>query len=261
MHSTACEDGLRMVGCRHAVRRGCAMVAAAVIGAGLCAGVGDSAADPPDPIAALHAQGSAIADEYGRTVLLHGVNNVHKQAPFVQAGDGFTVSDQDAKLLAQHGFDLVRLGVPFEALMPTRGTIDTALLDRVVQVVDTLAAHGIYTLLDDHQDGLSKIWGGNGFPDWAIRARPASWEPNPGFPLYYLMPSMNRGWDEVWNNTYGVLDQLGTALGELAAKVRKHPGCSVSNCSTSRGPGRPSPPAIPTGAPTSTPNTKRPCRS
>ncbi|WP_228787114.1 endoglycoceramidase I [Nocardia terpenica] len=224
MQSTAREDGLRMMGCRHAVRRGRAMIAAAVIGAGLCAGVGNSAADPPDPIPALHAQGSAIVDEYGRTVLLHGVNNVHKQAPFVQAGDGFTVSDRDAKLLAQHGFDVVRLGVPFEALMPTRGAIDTALLDRVVQVVDTLAAQGIYTLLDDHQDGLSKIWGGNGFPDWAIRSRPAPWEPNPGFPLYYLMPSMNRGWDEVWNNTYGVLDQLGTALGELAAKVRGHPG-------------------------------------
>src|SRR5205807_2469542 len=89
---------------------------------------------------------------------------------------------------------------------------------------DVLAQYGIHTLLDNHQDGLSKVWQGNGFPEWAIHARPGALEPNVGFPLYYLMPSMNQGWDEVWNNTYGVLDYLGEALGALAARMSAHPG-------------------------------------
>ncbi|RMI35383.1 endoglycoceramidase I [Nocardia stercoris] len=176
------------------------------------------------PLTALHTEGTALVDGYGRTVLLHGVNNVDKTPPYLMPGDHFTVTDADAALLARHGFDTVRLGVSFEALMPTEGVLDTAYLDRVAGVVDTLAAHGIYTLLDNHQDGLSSIWGGEGFPAWSIHARPAAGESNPGFPLYYLMPSMNAGWDEIWNNTYGVVDQLGTALGALAARIAGKPG-------------------------------------
>ncbi|MEV6772920.1 cellulase family glycosylhydrolase [Nocardia sp. NPDC051030] len=179
-----------------------------------------------DPAGAgrIRIDGSRFTDEYGRVVLLHGVNNVDKDAPYIEPGDGFTLTADDAALLARHGFNTVRLGVSFDGLMPTRGVVDTAYLDRVASVVDTLAQYGIHTLLDNHQDGLSKIWGGNGFPEWALQSRPGALEPNLGFPLYYLMPSMNQGWDEVWNNNNGVLDHLGDALGALAAKVGNRPG-------------------------------------
>ncbi|MFJ4656684.1 cellulase family glycosylhydrolase [Nocardia sp. NPDC088792] len=182
------------------------------------------AGNAPPGIGAIHVEGSRFVDEYGRVVLLHGVNNVDKQAPYLEPGDGFTVTAQDAELLSRHGFDTVRLGVGFDGLMPTKGVVDTAYLDRVANIVDTLAQYGIHTLLDDHQDGLSKIWGGNGFPEWALQARPGPLEPNPGFPLYYLMPSMNRAWDEVWNNTDGVLGYLGQALGALADRMNGHAG-------------------------------------
>ncbi|WP_452447162.1 endoglycoceramidase I [Nocardia rhizosphaerihabitans] len=200
----------------HVVRR--SAVSALVVGMMATAGVSPVGAEP-GALTPVRAQGAALVDGFGRTVLLHGVNTVDKDAPYLEPGDGFALTDASAALLARHGFNTVRLGVSFDGLMPSEGVVDTAYLDRVENVVDTLAAHGIYTLLDNHQDGLSKIWGGNGFPEWAIRARPADGEPNPGFPLYYLMPSMNAGWDEVWNNTHGVLDQLGVALGALAERM------------------------------------------
>ncbi|MRH91427.1 cellulase family glycosylhydrolase [Nocardia sp. SYP-A9097] len=175
-------------------------------------------------IAAIHTDGSRFVDEFGRVVLLHGVNNVDKDAPYIQLGDGFTLTAEDAALLAGHGFNTVRLGVSFDGLMPTKGVVDTAYLDRVATVVDTLAQNGIHTLLDNHQDGLSKVWGGNGFPEWALKSRPSALEPNLGFPLYYLMPSMNQGWDEVWDNSNGVLDYLGAALGALAGRLDGHAG-------------------------------------
>ncbi|WP_405488669.1 cellulase family glycosylhydrolase [Nocardia sp. NBC_00511] len=181
-------------------------------------------ADPTPVISPLRTDGTHFIDDSGRVVLLHGVNNVDKEPPYIEPGDGFTLTADDAALLARHGFDTVRLGVSFDGLMPTRGVVDTAYLDRVAGVVDTLAQQGIHTLLDNHQDGLSKIWGGNGFPEWALSARPGALEPNVGFPLYYLMPSMNQGWDQVWNNSDGVLDYLGQALGALAARVSGHPG-------------------------------------
>ncbi|SDP30353.1 endoglycosylceramidase [Actinopolyspora xinjiangensis] len=167
----------------------------------------------------LRISGRWMLDEHGRKVLLHGVNNVDKTAPYVQPGDGFTVTAEDAELLARHGFNTVRLGVSFDGLMPRRGDIDEAYLDRLAQVVETLGEEGIRVLLDNHQDGLSEAWGGNGFPDWAVETEPFPWEPNPGFPLYYLMPSMNKAWDEFWNNTDGAVDHLGDALAALAERV------------------------------------------
>ncbi|MDG3009230.1 glycoside hydrolase family 5 protein [Rhodococcus sp. D2-41] len=231
------------------MRRRLAAVAAVVLGCALALPAVGHAAPPSAGIGPLHVEGTSFVDRYGRTVLLHGVNNVDKEAPYVQLGDGFTVSDADAALLAQHGFNTVRLGTPFDALMPTAGVVDTGFLDRVATVVDTLAAHGIYTLLDDHQDGLSSIWGGNGFPAWSIHARPAAGEPNPGFPLYYVMPSMNAGWDEVWDNTYGVLDHLGDALGALAAKMQGHPGALGIELLNEPWPGTAFPTCFPNGCP------------
>lgn len=182
----------------------------------------DAAAAPP--LSQLTVRGNRLVDAHGRNVLLHGVNNVDKDAPYVQPGDGFTLTREDAKDLAAHGFNVVRLGVSFDGLMPERGRIDRDYIDRVVSVIDTLAAEGLYTVLDNHQDGLSKVWGGNGFPAWSLKSRPPSWEPNPGFPLYYLMPSMNAAWDEVWSNRHGVVDHLGTALAALARAVKGKPG-------------------------------------
>lgn len=225
--------------------------AAAVAVVALALGPSTAAAQPSTtPITALHADGTHLVDDYGRTVLLHGVNNVDKEAPYVQPGDGFTITPADADLLASHGFNTVRLGVSFDGLMPTRGVVDTAFLDRVAGVVDVLTSRGIHVLLDNHQDGLSKPWGGNGFPEWVIESRPQPWEPNPGFPLYNLMPSMNVGWDEVWNNTHGALDYLGTALGALAARMDGKTGVMGIELMNEPWPGSPFLSCFPNGCPT-----------
>lgn len=203
----------------------------------------------PTPAGRIHSEGTSLVDEFGRTVLLHGVNNVDKEAPYLNAGDGLTVTPQDADLLARHGFNTVRLGVSFDALMPERGQIDDAYLGRVGTTVDVLAARGIHVLLDNHQDGLSKVWGGNGFPAWSIVARPTPGEPNPGFPLYNLMPSMNKGWDEVWNNTHGTLDHLGDALAALATEVKGKPGVMGIELMNEPWPGSPFLTCFPNGCP------------
>ncbi|MFD4180988.1 glycoside hydrolase family 5 protein, partial [Rhodococcus sp. NPDC058514] len=201
------------------------------------------------PASQVHTEGRSLVDGFGRTVLLHGVNNVDKDAPYLNPGDGLTITDQDADLLTQHGFNTVRLGVSFDGLMPERGRIDDAYLERIAGTVDMLAARGIHVLLDNHQDGLSNIWGGNGFPAWSIEARPFPGEPNPGFPMNYLMPTMNLGWDEVWNNTHGALDHLGTALGALAAKVNGKPGVLGIELMNEPWPGSPFLTCFPNGCP------------
>ncbi|MGH9137300.1 MAG: cellulase family glycosylhydrolase, partial [Acidimicrobiales bacterium] len=112
-------------------------------------------ATTPDAGERLRVEGRWLVDEHGRVVLLHGVNNVDKTPPYVTLDDGFTLTADDAALLAAHGFNTVRLGVEFDGLMPTPGDIDEAYLDRIVAVVNLLGAQGIHVLLDNHQDGLS----------------------------------------------------------------------------------------------------------
>ncbi|SDY27956.1 endoglycoceramidase [Saccharopolyspora shandongensis] len=211
---------------------------------GAAAPVQAAPADPP-----LRIDGRWFVDEQNRVVLLHGVNNVDKEAPYIEPGDGFTLTADDARLLARHGFNTVRLGVSFDGLMPSRGDVDEAYLDRLAGVIDVLGASGIHVLLDNHQDGLSKSWTGNGFPEWAIEARPQSWESNPGFPLYYLMPSMNAGWDEVWHNTNGVVDHLGDALAALAARVADKPNMLGIELLNEPWPGTAFPTCFPFGCP------------
>lgn len=218
--------------------------------AGLVSGIPAHAEDDPFTDAGqLRIDGRWLVDQYGRKVLLHGVNNVDKSAPYLEPGDGFTLTAADAELLARHGFNTVRLGVSFDALMPARGDIDEAYLDRLEGVVDVLGDAGIHVLLDNHQDGLSKPWGGNGFPAWAIETRPSPLEPNPGFPLYYLMPSMNLAWSEVWNNTHGVIDHLGDALAALAERVADEPEVLGIELMNEPWPGPAFPTCFPAGCP------------
>lgn len=204
---------------------------------------------PTTPVSQVRVEGRSLVDGHGRTLLLHGFNNVDKEAPYVTPGDGLTLTAADADLLARHGFNTVRLGVSFDGLMPERGRIDPEYLDRIADTVDVLGTRGIYVLLDNHQDGLSPAWDGNGFPEWSIKARPFPGEPNPGFPMNYLMPSMNIGWDEVWSNKNGVLDHLGNALAALATKVEGNPAVLGIELMNEPWPGSPFVTCFPNGCP------------
>ena len=53
-------------------------------------------------------------------------------------------------------------------LEPTRGVYNATYIDELENIVNLAAAHGVYVFLDMHQDGLSKLFCGEGFPSWAI---------------------------------------------------------------------------------------------
>jgi endoglycosylceramidase len=167
-----------------------------------------TAARPPTvrhPTAApspyLTHDGRWFTDSRGRVVMLRGVNFVEKWAPYTPAADGF--NDDDAALLAANGFNTVRLGVPFGFVMPTPGRIDTKYLASIATTVQILGRHGIYVLLDFHQDGWGPAVHGNGMPAWATLT---DGRPNPPvpFPLYYLQnPALQRAFDNFWANRPG----------------------------------------------------------
>ncbi|HSJ96135.1 MAG TPA: cellulase family glycosylhydrolase, partial [Myxococcota bacterium] len=151
-----------------------------------------------EPKPPLGHEGRWLIDALGRVVLLHGVNEVSKSAPFHPSAFGFGADD--AAFLAEHGFNAVRLGVDFRGLMPAPGQIDHAYLEALAVSVRDLARERIFVLLDFHQDGFAPKYRGNGLPDWMAMDDGL---PNPpvGFPTYYIEnPALQRAFESFWAN-------------------------------------------------------------
>ena len=108
-------------------------------------------------------------DASGRHMLFHGVNIVYKQDPFIPSqkeGDDIqlTLLQEDIDDLKNWGINMVRLGVMWEAVEKQPGVYDQDYLDKVVDLVNKLGENGIYTLVDMHQDVLSRPTCGEGIP-------------------------------------------------------------------------------------------------
>ena len=133
-------------------------------------GIGAPAA-ASDIIAVDPVSGNFV-DTLGRTRFFRGVNAVSKLPPFHPTLSGFdpvhSLSRIDAEALRSWGFNIVRLGVLWQGVMPEPGVVNASYLDAIDAVVSTLADSGIYTILDAHQDCLGRRFCGEGLPDWVI---------------------------------------------------------------------------------------------
>ena len=166
-----------------------------------------------------------IADAAGRQVLLRGVN-VNQLVDYGQRDASQPtvrpLTDRDyAQMANRYGFDVQRLNLSWSALEPTRGQIDQSYLQRVRTAVDQAAAHGIYTVLDMHQDTYSKYvtakpgtkcrigaepeFGNDGAPQWATLT---DGFPGCGFQGRDLSPNV----EQAFTNLYDDRDNLGSAF-------------------------------------------------
>lgn len=128
-------------------------------GGGIDAGSSDAAGDgSATPAAIVGHRGRWLLDAQGRVLIVHGFNVVNKLAPYTPQGWGF--DDDDAAFLQANGFNAVRLGVIWEAVEPEPGTYDVSYVAQIKQTEQILASHGIYTLLDWHQDEYNEMFGG-----------------------------------------------------------------------------------------------------
>jgi endoglycosylceramidase len=107
--------------------------------------------------------GAWVTDPQGRVVVMHGFNVVKKLAPFYPSR--FTV--RDARLLADEGFTVARIGFIWQGLEPSPGRYDDSYVARIARLDSLLGRYGIRTLIDFHQDGWSNGFGFDGAPAWA----------------------------------------------------------------------------------------------
>ncbi|GMH55275.1 hypothetical protein TrRE_jg4641 [Triparma retinervis] len=139
---------------------------------------------------------------------------------------------QDAKQLADWGFNVIRLGVLWAGVEPVQGEYNYTYLSEIGTIIDTLAAENIYTIIDMHQDVLARNFCGNGIPGWA--AELGSSEAKLPFPMpanmplkknidgnpdleaclshdfikYYFSGAVSKTFQALYENHFGLLDSF-----------------------------------------------------
>nr|WP_165978590.1 cellulase family glycosylhydrolase [Actinomadura darangshiensis] len=170
-------------------RTSAALLTAAVLAAAatvsLAAPVPARAAPPawePSPLRVAHGD---IVDAGGRTVLLRGAN-VNQLADYAANDPALPtvvpLTRDDFAQMASLGFDVVRLNLSWSALEPRPGAFDTGYVARIGKAVRDAADHGMYTVLDMHQDAWGKAVGtppGTSCPPLLDRAR--GWDGAPAW--------------------------------------------------------------------------------
>ncbi|HEY7080103.1 MAG TPA: cellulase family glycosylhydrolase [Nitrososphaeraceae archaeon] len=129
-------------------------------------------------------------DTRGRFVLFRGVNfaSRSKLPPYLPISPlqskGITLQElkkelriiePEIKRLAELGFNIVRLLVMWKAIEPRPNpNLDQLLpegenyLNLVKEIIDMLYSNGLFVIIDFHQDIAHEVYGGDGFPDWAL---------------------------------------------------------------------------------------------
>jgi endoglycosylceramidase len=162
----------------------------------------------PGSARALEKSGLWFKDADGRFCTFHGVNLAgrSKAAPYLPyvPTDAESVAPQ-LDLLRELGFNVVRVLVIWKALEQqvlehpeTLSPQAVQYLQELLAVIDALHARGLFVFLDFHQDIAHEIYGGDGFPDWALAVDSAHPLPAPAdfrdrqWVLNYAVPIGDR---------------------------------------------------------------------
>lgn len=191
---------------------------------------------------ALHAtrgDAPAIVDAEGRQVTLRGVN-LNSLGDYYQADPNLPtvvpVTNTDWSSMEAHGFNVVRLLVSWSSLEPRPGHISRSYLRRVHRAVDDAREHGIYSVIDMHQDawgkyiasppgvvcppGRSPAIGWDGAPAWATITDAAdtctagSREDS---------TAVQTAWDSFYADRDGIMSHLVQVWGAIAREFRDEP--------------------------------------
>lgn len=138
----------------------------------------------------LSKDGIWFHDPEGRYILFRGVNfaSRSKLPPYLPIAplhvenidqsklkEEIELVKSELDLLKKLGFNIIRLLISWKAIEPKPNpSLDELMtegqeyLTLVNQIIDTLYRRDLYIILDFHQDIAHEVYGGDGFPDWAL---------------------------------------------------------------------------------------------
>ena len=196
----------------------------------------------------VNPQRQKLVDSLGREVYFHGTNVVVKSFPWHPETEGFsdgTFSEQDMQLLKSLGLNVIRLGFMWPGLEPSRGKYNDTYMQVMQKIVTLSEKYGIYVLLDMHQDAFSRVLCVEGLPTWAVNTGNAKGFPEPlhdpyvndpktGMPTdedcakfvwsdYYLTEATSVAFQNLYNNTDGLLDRWAAFWAKTASGFKDFP--------------------------------------
>ena len=144
--------------------------------------IADCTEAPAPGFAPLRPRCQLFVDDEGRATFLRGVNARVEGLFDVTFDDGRValepipeLTDDDARRMRALGLNFLRLPIHWSAIEPVDATprvFVEAYVERLRAVLDVCRAHGIFVLVDWHQDAYSKEIGEDGAPLWAISPPP-----------------------------------------------------------------------------------------
>ena len=188
---------------------------------------------PLGPDTARASQGRLL-DAQGRELLLRGFNARVDGVFDVTFKDGrkklqnippFTEADC-RRIGVELGLNLLRLPINWSGIEPSRGVYNQAYLDKVFAVVKQCYKHGVYTLLDFHQDAYSKEIGEDGAPLWAILPKPDKLLEGPLTDLAARRTSgpVLAAFKSFFENKEGLQDAYAAMAAHVAKQAKSLPG-------------------------------------
>lgn len=169
--------------------------------------------------------GQPILDEYGRTLILRGLNTSSSAKAHPERLPWITEADVEREAL-DFGFNFVRYLIFWDAVEPEPGQYDEAYLDKVAERVDWYAAQGMYVMLDMHQDLYSIAFGGDGAPYWALQTDGHEFAGTGGpWWLANIDPAVIACWTNFWEySDHQYLQNHYIAMWQrVAERFRDHP--------------------------------------
>lgn len=139
----------------------------------------------------LDMKGRWFVDEFGRRVILRGVNlggdskvpypdggtqhpgdfSDHRTVSFIGRPFPLAQADEHLGRLKHWGFNCLRLLTTWEAVEHAGpGQYDTDYLDYFAEIARRAGNYGMYVFIDFHQDVWSRMSGGDGAPGWTFEA-------------------------------------------------------------------------------------------
>lgn len=169
-----------------------------------------------DDASRVRVSGRHFIDEHRRVRIWHGFNDVGESTKRVWPFDGYNYLPQQLisnesrleLLTNEYGFNAYRIGAIWEALQPAPNVTDERYVAALLNATRFLSSHGVYSILDMHQDELSTHNG------WSTHDGVPTWVCNQTTPRHpYPWPMKKNGGDaseavaqafqEIYKDTHG----------------------------------------------------------
>ena len=178
----------------------------------------------------IKTDGKRLIDETGRERIFHGINMVFKGALDENTGKKSYIPDWDKDTISwlrESGFNLIRLGMIWDAVEPSPGELNGEYIDWIDSIISMCEKNGIYVFLDMHQDLFSEKYS-DGAPAWATLDEGLDHYTGDVWSDSYLFSdAVKRSFDNFWANAdfgngQGILDHYVELWASLAKMFSRH---------------------------------------